>query len=94
MATAVLDGVSYAPAAGAIGMHVTGVELDTAIAHHHGADALPCRWLHCLVLGDLAVVMRMDVDPGWCHHRSAGIDHLVCRFADRAAYCGNPSVCH
>src|SRR6516165_9778533 len=52
-------------------------EADAAIAHHRGRDAVLRGWRHVLTPGDLAVVMRVDVDKARRDQLAARVDFVA-----------------
>src|SRR5262249_15616595 len=51
-----------------------GCEADTAIAHYHGGDPIPARGGEERIPCDLAVVMRMNIDPSRRGYQAARVD--------------------
>ncbi len=46
----------------------------TAVAGDHGGHAMPARWRHLWIPGDLAVVMGVDVHPSGGDQGTVGVD--------------------
>jgi hypothetical protein len=54
-------------------------EADATVAHHHGGDAVPARRREQRVPGDLAVVVRVEVDEPGRDQQAVGVDDLLRR---------------
>ena len=59
-------------------------EADAAVAHHHRGDAVPARRREQRVPGDLAVVVRVDVDEAGRDEHAVGVDRPARRRRRRA----------
>ncbi len=67
-------------------------EADAAVAHHDGGDAVAGGRIHDVVPADLAVVVRVHVDPSGGDDRAVGVDGLGRGVGDRATHLHDPSV--
>src|SRR5581483_3311066 len=65
-----------------VGPH--GRETHAAVAHHHRGRAVPRRRCDLGVPRDLAVVVRVHVDPARRHHGTVGVDLTRPRAGDVA----------
>ena len=61
-----------------------GREADAAVAHDHGGDAVPDRRREQRVPGDLAVVVRVDVDEAGRDREAGGVELLATGLVDGA----------
>ena len=52
-------------------------DAETAVAHHHGGDAVPAGRSQIRVPQHLRVVVRMTVDEARCEHQPLEVDDLV-----------------
>ena len=59
-------------------------EPDAAVAHHHGGHAVPARRRHLGIPGDLAVVVRVHVDPARGDDEPVAVELLAPAPVDRA----------
>ncbi len=65
---------------------------DPAVAHHDCRNAVPARRAEVRIPRDLAVVVRMDVDPSRRHHEARRIDFAPRRARFRADACDHSVV--
>ena len=63
-------------------------EAHAAVTHHERGHAVAERRVELVVPGDLAVVVRVDVDPARRDHRALGVDRAVA--VEPAADRGDP----
>jgi hypothetical protein len=68
-------------------------EADAAVAEHRGGHAVGSRREKMWIPGDLAVVVRVDIDEAGCHQQAVGID-LASRRPIDPAHGHDASVLH